>query len=1387
MTSDEGDDIKGSPMISNIQFGNKNKSYTGLVDSGSDVSLLNWNVFQSIPRKNIHFWKKKITPLNSASGHNIASLGKARIVMVIRGVQYIANFILVRNFKFDVLIGSDFIYEHKGKIDFESNTMIIKNRVIVLRNKRELPGCNLLETLGRQQIEPYSISHLKVQPRNRSYNKSNGCCIITPLNTSILFENQPGLMSHSISVNKDRGPYILPIVNNTGHTFKVKDKLIVAFIEQFSNMDKARQMSTQVYGDNSKYLQTDSRKTSTDIYNLNTSSKVGHSYNIGLDISSTQSKSLITLLNKNNNLFVDNMKDLTQTNILQATFDTGGSPPIKQRPYKNPLARQHKLDEQINEMLEAGIVSPSSSPWSSPVVIVPKRDGTQRICIDYRKINQVLVKDSHPLPRIDDIFATLGNSKYFSTLDLKSGYHQISVAPKDREKTAFCTSTSLYEFNRLPFGLASGPGIFMRMISRALHGILGKFAMAYLDDILIFSPSFESHLNHIDEVFKRLKSANLCLNKKKCHFVKPEIEYLGHILSPNGIKPNPEKVRAIQNMDPPTTVKGIRSFLGLAGYYRNFIPQFSAIARPLTKLISKNARFHWGTEAQEAFEYLKQKLVEAPILGYPDVTKPYSLYTDASDYSVGGILTQDSPEGEKVICYVSHQLTPNRLHYPVIEKECFAIIYCLTKLKQYLLGADVTVYTDHAPLKSLFTAEMKNTRVQRWAILLDEYNVKIKYRQGIHNGRADMLSRLRIKPTKDEIEQSNNIVAIEQVPQPVEFINLDCDLDINEAQETDRHCRHIREVLNKNNNDSIASQYVVKDMLLYHIGKENRFETEPFLQLVIPETLKGDLIKAMHSSIGGGHVGLEKTYQKIRSKYFWPNSYKDVIEYVTTCEVCQMRMLRKQQAELQENIIPTGPMDVVGIDTVGPLVTSNNGNNYIVTVVDWYSSWVEAYPVPNKEANTIAKVLLERFIPQHGCPSKIVSDRGTEYVNTAIDLLCTELHIKRSITTPYHPAANGKTERCHRFLNDIIAKSVQHRTHSEWEEALPNALLAMRTCVNDSSKYTPYFLLYARDPVLPVDTILKPRRRYYGDDYVPTMLQRQHSAFITVKNNTKQARDNIKIQADKKAKQRKFQVGDPVFLHDPTIDVGQIKKFSSPWKPYYRIIDMITPVTARIRCQKSGESRTAHVNNLRYANINQAWDFDISNEDSNEEQSFPEQNTRKWVAPPKRRQPNRRVKMLVPDYAETDTDSNNEDREDNIPQGDDNSTSYNNVQNDNIDHDNRPSTSAESDVNYHNRTSGFDSVAGERANSPVEHVMSEPTDMMLDDVHDNGNAAKRRDSDSTINYDPVDFECGIKRVRHDSTDSPVELDDDSRQASKYARVDDSSEDDENSSSSIFND
>ena len=457
-------------MISNIHFGNKNKSYIGLVDSGSDVSLIDWSVFENIPSKNIlKIWKSRPTKLNSASGHGIKSLGKATISMQIKGEHYKVNFILTKGFKFDVLLGSDFIYEHNATIDFQKNVMIINKKVIILRCKSELPLCNLLEASRSQIIEPYTVTHIEVKSRDRSYGKGHGTYMITPLSNTSLFEDQPGLVSPCVTVNKQTtGRYLLPIVNNTGKIFNVKNRTVIAFIEHLHRTDLV-----EPYTPNSTHTSTVNAKnrqhfhTNTisnhNVAKINNKDKLGCSdkeYNIGNEIDIVKYNFLVYTLNKHRKLFVDDIRNLKQTNILQATFNTGHSQPIKQRPYKNPLALQSNIDKQINDMLDAGIVSPSSSPWSSPMVIVPKRDGTHRICIYYRKLNKALVKDSYPLPRIEDIFATLGKSKFFSTLDLKSGYHQISIAPEDREKTAFCTRTSLFEFNCMPFGIASAPAIF---------------------------------------------------------------------------------------------------------------------------------------------------------------------------------------------------------------------------------------------------------------------------------------------------------------------------------------------------------------------------------------------------------------------------------------------------------------------------------------------------------------------------------------------------------------------------------------------------------------------------------------------------------------------------------------------------------------------------------------------------------------------------------------------------------------------------------------------------------------------------------------------------------------------------------------------------------------
>ena len=431
MTNIERGNNRGSPMISNIHFGNKNKSYIGLVDSGSDVSLIDWSVFENIPSKNIYkIWKSRPTQLNSASGHGIKSLGKATISMQIKGEHYKVNFILTKGFKFDVLLGSDFIYEHNATIDSQKNVMINNKKVIILRCKSELPLCNLLEASRSQIIEPYTVTHIEVKSRDRSYGKGHGTYMITPLSNTSLFEDQPGLVSPCVTVNKQvTGRYLLPIVNNTGKIFNVKNRTVIAFIEHLHRTDLV-----EPYTHNSTHTSTVNAKnrqhfhTNTisnhNVAKINDKDKLGCSdkeYNIGNEIDIVKYNFLVYTLNKHRKLFVDDIRNLKQTNILQATFNTGHSQPIKQRPYKNPLALQSNIDKQINDMLDAGIVSPSSSPWSSPMVIVPKRDGTHRICIDYRKLNKALVKDSYPLPRIEDIFATLGKSKFFSTLDLKSG------------------------------------------------------------------------------------------------------------------------------------------------------------------------------------------------------------------------------------------------------------------------------------------------------------------------------------------------------------------------------------------------------------------------------------------------------------------------------------------------------------------------------------------------------------------------------------------------------------------------------------------------------------------------------------------------------------------------------------------------------------------------------------------------------------------------------------------------------------------------------------------------------------------------------------------------------------------------------------------------------
>jgi hypothetical protein len=424
----------------------------------------------------------------------------------------------------------------------------------------------------------------------------------------------------------------------------------------------------------------------------------------------------------NVDIFSQGTHDLGRTSIVKHQIFTDGSPPIRQRPYRTAPTQRENITGHIQSMLEDDIIEPSASPWASPVVLVKKKDGSTRFCVDYRKLNAVTKKDSYPLPHIQESLDLLGQTQYFTTLDLFSGYWQVEMDESSKEFTAFTTYYGLYEFKVLPFGLCNAPSTFQRLMENVLRGLNWKVCPIYIDDIIIFS--FEEHLAHLDLVFSRLREANIKLKATKCHFAFSKVKYLGHIVSREGIQPDPDKISAVKDFPVPKKVKDVRSFLGLANYYRCFIKDFSKIAKPLTQLLRKNVKFQWTEACQTAFDILKSALVSAPILCYPDFTKPFDLYVDASLDGLGMTLGQIQNDREVVIAYAGRSLNSAELSYSATEKEALAVIDGIKIFQPYLHGHKFTVHTDHNALKWLMSVKDVTGRLARGPYLFNNSILK---------------------------------------------------------------------------------------------------------------------------------------------------------------------------------------------------------------------------------------------------------------------------------------------------------------------------------------------------------------------------------------------------------------------------------------------------------------------------------------------------------------------------------------------------------------------------------------------------------------------------------------------------------------------------------------
>lgn len=894
-----------------------------------------------------------------------------------------------------------------------------------------------------------------------------------------------------------------------------------------------------------------------------------------------EKEKIVKLLSKYKDIFASDVKDLgccdTITHKIRLTDDI----PVRQKPFRVPHHLQPEMKRQIDQLLEAGVIEPSTTPYAAPVLLVKKQDGSYRLVSDLRKLNEKTLPDNFPLPNMNEMLDMLGGANYFSTLDLTSGFYQMKLDEEDIHKTGIVVQNmGSFHYLRLPFGLKNASASFQRLMSLILAGLSPLSIGVYIDDIIIASKTFSEHLDRLEIVFNRLKEHNLKLKPKKCFLAQSEISFLGHKIKDGKILPDQKNIEAVLNFKVPTTKKQVRAFLGLTGFYRKFIQNFAEIALPLTKLTKKDVKFNWSMEADQAYKSLKQSLISDPCLRLPRFDKPFAIATDASSYALGCVLLQDDEDGfQHPIACASRKLSDSELRYSVFEKEALGIVFGVNHFRHYLLGKKFTIYCDQKSLSYVFTLKDSSPRITRWILALQEYNYNIIHKPGKLNLFADHLSR--------EVEEVENKVQVNSNCLHVQFGSIPNE-EVRKRQGADEYCSNILKKLETSDPNSVHPKFkffVNEDEVLMcqekKVGRVNYFSRQP--KLVIPSSLKSEVLFLCHDNTCATHPGLSRTMSKVRKAFYWPGYFQDVKNYVASCNSCVARrgFKPKQKAPLQHIPVAERPFQKVAIDAVGPLVMSRNGNKWILVLSDYFTRWPEAYPVSDITSKTVAKVLVD-FISRHGIMEILYSDRGSNFISEAILEVCQTLGIKKQQTVSYNPQGNGVVEK----LNATLVNSLSHlvnKNQSDWCEHIPIALFAHRTNCHSALQDSPAFVTYGRDLRTPVDLLSSSPIRSYADSlsYAKLLAIRLQSTYKDIQNRLEAVAKKQEELSRDKGTVKEIEVGDSVFLHSEVIPVGVSKKLVMPNNGPYRVIEQKSPVLFKLSLVKDpSKTQLVHVNRI---------------------------------------------------------------------------------------------------------------------------------------------------------------------------------------------------------------
>ena len=767
-------------------------------------------------------------------------------------------------------------------------------------------------------------------------------------------------------------------------------------------------------------------------------------------------------------------------------IDTGDAEPIKisPRPY-SPLDLE-KIKAFIDEGIKNGIIQESESPWSAPIVLAAKADGTTRVCVDYRALNRVTKKDAYPIPRIDESFSLFHGARFFTILDLLSGYWQIMMDRLSREKTAFSTRYGHFEWLVLPFGVSNGPGGFQKRINRLLAQFIDVFVIVYMDDILIFSRTEEEHVEHLKKVLTALSEADLILNIKKCQFFRTETRFLGHILSRDGSRPDPRNIEKIVNWPTPRTITDVRGFNNLANHYRRYIDKFAHIALPLTNLLkgspAKGSPIKWTEKEEEAFQALKKALTSEPVLRHPRMGQPFVIDPDSSQYCIGAVLQQSFEDPDKThrlhpIAYESKKLTETEQNYSTQERELLAVKHALNHWRHIVEGSEIHVRTDHSSLSVFRTKTPMTRRLGKFMEEVEHYDPKITYRPGRLQTVPDSLSR--IPGQREEGEPASTDRFMEVV--------VEGKGEIVEKEKRREDTRSMRPRIRRDSGyfEKIVrcleakgieeeEEEIKEDALLYEMKGDVLYFRETGFRVVSEKELFEKIVNAVHKDLG--HYGKKTTLDNIADRYIvatdiWREGGKEL----DSCVPCQLYKPTPSAASTA-TIHPFGlrrAFELWEIDWIGPLIETNHGNKYILTAIDYITSkaYAKAHAARSGEA---AVAMVRHIIYSCGKPSQIITDNGEEFRGSEFEAYVKKYGIKHDHTSPGHPQTNGKVERLNHELVQRLQRISVDGPHQreDWDLYLPQALLAFHAHRNRRFGCSPFYLQYGIEPILPHESLI---------------------------------------------------------------------------------------------------------------------------------------------------------------------------------------------------------------------------------------------------------------------------------------------------------------------------